>query len=865
MGSSEPCLICVPDSFLLPQANFNSSSTVPLFLSTQLPPSTRRLGLDISFHGTFYRIHDSGKTLVALSTSVLLCVWSCIGTKTALRCIMEVSSDSQIDTDLPDSPSDASVSNIASPPDEVSALEQDLPGNILADNQNSTDFLPSQQLSMPAHLPSKQRGNGRVYEISQDGKLKLKISLKGLRTSSPAIPTADNTTTTATTEVADGETQDEDSGDNTQKLTLESGSKDNTQETAKIVSQDAVPPFSISDAASQPLPDQNTAAADTRENQSIAQRINSSRNDLDDTFSDEISLSEIEKGVVGADNAPSVVDLSPSIQITKTQESFTVRLKLSTTLIERLKHDKLSPVAKKGQNKVSKRLQAKAKAVKPRTKMKKRPKPQYSRYMVKMPQFLPVVPPLPQLPQNPPMDLAALLKMQLANQAANGAVVGSNNTDHDNNNDDDDDDIVEKSVRLSLKDPLSGSRIVTPLRSRYCSHVECFDYESFLAMYNLRPFRIAIQRFSEKPAKVGEVDVMRILEDTKRKVIDVKDHNKVTPSFPYKTKQKMFKEKNKQMNDLEWFCCPICKLEFNIKRIGDIYVVGEFVDILQDLSLEENNETVEDIEIDLSQRGKWRWIREDENNALLSQENTPAAAGHEATPDTGKDTTTNEASQVANGNMHKEKRHNVEVVTLDSEDDDDENINTGANTNANGDGDGSKESDTTKGYQQGPQSSASEAIINALGPIIQAHNSDTSEEDMMKQIDALFESEVMNADEDTPASTPSAPTQNPSPVRAVEVVPVSTPPPPALVPGVPPPPRFANNHNNSLFQKAVDNYRSYSAGISNPGGTFVKDPNPHRGVVVFRPGAFTSLNYEEPPAPVFMSGEGAADDPIVLD
>lgn len=83
-----------------------------------------------------------------------------------------------------------------------------------------------------------------------------------------------------------------------------------------------------------------------------------------------------------------------------------------------------------------------------------------------------------------------------------------------------------------------------------------------------------------------------------------------------------------------------------------------------------------------------------------------------------------------------------------------------------------------------------------------------------------------------------------------------------------PTPVHFGGSTGSLFQKAVDNYKPYSSNlnnINNHGGAFIKDPNPHRGVVVFRPGAFTTQKYEGPAAPVFMSGEGAADDPIVLD
>ncbi|GME96976.1 unnamed protein product [Ambrosiozyma monospora] len=71
----------------------------------------------------------------------------------------------------------------------------------------------------------------------------------------------------------------------------------------------------------------------------------------------------------------------------------------------------------------------------------------------------------------------------------------------------------------------------------------------------------------------------------------------------------MNKEKRKKNNDLDYFCCPVCKLEFSIKIPGDVYVVGELKDILNKLKEEPDSEDIEKIEI--HDDGKWSFHREE--------------------------------------------------------------------------------------------------------------------------------------------------------------------------------------------------------------------------------------------------------------
>lgn len=203
---------------------------------------------------------------------------------------------------------------------------------------------------------------------------------------------------------------------------------------------------------------------------------------------------------------------------------------------------------------------------------------------------------------------------------------------------DDDEDLVEALVTLTLIDPVSGTQMVTPLRSKNCSHNECFDYDSFLLMNHLKPFKIVVRRYSNATRYPGEVNVMAILQDSKRPPKSSKEFNKVTVQYDYKYKMKQLADKNKVYNELGYFCCPICNLEFDINQPGEVYVVGELSDLIQDVKLEENQEEIENIEIDMINKGKWRWVRRE-----------------------------NERKE------HIERQietHQIELVTLDSEDED---------------------------------------------------------------------------------------------------------------------------------------------------------------------------------------------------
>ncbi|KAG7869270.1 hypothetical protein KL918_000815 [Ogataea parapolymorpha] len=160
------------------------------------------------------------------------------------------------------------------------------------------------------------------------------------------------------------------------------------------------------------------------------------------------------------------------------------------------------------------------------------------------------------------------------------------------------DDIMEEAIVLSLNDPLSGRRMKTPLRSRYCSHIECFELESFMQMNNLEPFPVSVRRKS-----TNKIDANEILSDTKRRPLNPDQHNRRTFEFQYKVQLRQNKDQNKPNNSLEFFTCPICKLEFSIRAPGDLYIVGELQAILEQLEI---SSTVDQIRI--SQDGSWSFV-----------------------------------------------------------------------------------------------------------------------------------------------------------------------------------------------------------------------------------------------------------------
>lgn len=194
---------------------------------------------------------------------------------------------------------------------------------------------------------------------------------------------------------------------------------------------------------------------------------------------------------------------------------------------------------------------------------------------------------------------------------------GLRNAFNDDEDEDDDDELVEESMVMSLLDPISGSRLVTPLRTRFCSHIGCFDMASFLALNKLRPFKVGIRR--ERPLPSGEPNVAAIFRDTRRRPINPDSHNQKTTEFNYKLRCKKNKDAGKYNNDLEFFKCPICRIEFSIKVPGDVYVVGELVDLLFSMD-QDGHEEAEKVKI--SRDGNWVPLEEEPEEVKIQKNNS---------------------------------------------------------------------------------------------------------------------------------------------------------------------------------------------------------------------------------------------------
>lgn len=671
---------------------------------------------------------------------------------------MDISSDDHIDTELPSSPLDLpDIAPWSTPNEEDGDDENDISTLVNGNEPTNVNAILNSQRSNNSSS-SQKSSNKRVYEVNQNGRLKLKISLKGLHK-----------------KLGDDNDKEDDNDDN-------SNTRDNTQDTM------------VSSAETMTLNRENSTHTDTLSQNANPPDTNNNNNNNnhDDSFSDDIDLSEIDSHSV------QILELSPSISVMKRPNSYTLSLKLTPEMKEKLENDAYEK--RKNMLIESKRQQAKEKfaakqkereekaKAKAKAKPKRRLKPLHSRLMVSMDK-------IPVTSERGMVYMSNMLKMK-----AKG--IGNTNDGKNNNNneeEEEEDELMEQKVRLSLKDPISGSRLVTPMRSIFCSHVECFDYDSFLAMYNLKPFKMAIQRYSTKPTKVGEVDILKILEDTKRPVLSINSLEQHTRDYDYNSKLATLKDNNKPFNELEWFRCPICKLEFNIKKLGDLYCVGEFVDLLQDIKFEDHNEDIEAIEIDLSQGGKWRYIHEDETDIKFGRTTatTPAPIPQDQQQQNTGEVNPMERSQSVIETHH----HNIEVVTLDSDDE--------------------QESGT-----------AAENMINTLRPIMQeSNNGEMTEAEIDRRLDELFDAEILDGGDTY--STPSSSSVGP--------------------------PSYSNFAKQPYITRFINN--------DNIGGSFTKNMEVnHPGVVAFRPGAFTTTDLDGDDAmPVFMSGEGAADDPIVLD
>ncbi|GME92734.1 unnamed protein product [[Candida] boidinii] len=83
--------------------------------------------------------------------------------------------------------------------------------------------------------------------------------------------------------------------------------------------------------------------------------------------------------------------------------------------------------------------------------------------------------------------------------------------------DDDDDDLVESAVLISLLDPITSNRIRIPVRSRVCSHLDCFDLISFRELNRLSPFNVVSRN---QASFIARPKVLALLDDAKRRPLN---------------------------------------------------------------------------------------------------------------------------------------------------------------------------------------------------------------------------------------------------------------------------------------------------------------------------------------------------------
>lgn len=158
-----------------------------------------------------------------------------------------------------------------------------------------------------------------------------------------------------------------------------------------------------------------------------------------------------------------------------------------------------------------------------------------------------------------------------------------------------DEELVEKAFVISLNDPISNKRIMTPVRSRFCSHLECFDLDSFLVMNNLnkvKPKSACTSSLANLKKRMSSLVAAKSLDSDRMQLvisefqpqiqqIDRNLHNQVTTRFDYKLKLSENRRLGLKNNDLQFFTCPVCGLEFNVYK--DLVLVNCLADLLMEL------------------------------------------------------------------------------------------------------------------------------------------------------------------------------------------------------------------------------------------------------------------------------------------
>lgn len=157
-----------------------------------------------------------------------------------------------------------------------------------------------------------------------------------------------------------------------------------------------------------------------------------------------------------------------------------------------------------------------------------------------------------------------------------------------------DEDIIENFVAIPLVDPISKTRMLTPVRSVNCTHIDSFDLDSFFALNNVAKIKLRSRR-SRSDLRNLKISLQDRLNPYLKAAPANRAHKVVNQQHYV-----MLKLENKYMgrcnNNLRVFTCPICDVEFDIfKDLYNVDFLQQIIVELNEIVLNKVPKTFEDV------------------------------------------------------------------------------------------------------------------------------------------------------------------------------------------------------------------------------------------------------------------------------
>lgn len=152
-----------------------------------------------------------------------------------------------------------------------------------------------------------------------------------------------------------------------------------------------------------------------------------------------------------------------------------------------------------------------------------------------------------------PSNLTPILKVEFGNDDESDEEVG----------------ILDR-ITVTLRDPLSASKIKLPLRSTACKHFECFDFDCF-CLFNKIPIGIktlvkkdlAKRNFESKSKGKISLPSYNLKQDSQRSAVEIINYPKLQNG----------KKRQIEPSKLPVYRCPVCNQPFSL---GQLYISDVF-------------------------------------------------------------------------------------------------------------------------------------------------------------------------------------------------------------------------------------------------------------------------------------------------